>query len=172
MKRTKECSGRREKGRNDHRKLNIHFVRHGEVHNPKQIFYGRLPGYRITEKTKENAKLLAKSLENFQLKHKGKILRIYCSPMQRAVETCNCLVKELDPKPAVIKCEDIIESDVKVQGYSFKRIREEIGGFEYIYKFGPEKLSDVLNRVGEFIENIWKRFASVDGGHSTMFYSR
>ena len=25
----------------------VHLVRHGEVHNPERILYGRLPGYQI-----------------------------------------------------------------------------------------------------------------------------
>ena len=27
----------------------IHLMRHGEVHNPEGILYGRLPGYHLSE---------------------------------------------------------------------------------------------------------------------------
>jgi broad specificity phosphatase PhoE len=33
----------------------IHFIRHGEVHNPKGLFYGRLPGFHLSEKGFEEA---------------------------------------------------------------------------------------------------------------------
>ena len=25
----------------------VHFLRHGEVHNPEKILYGRMPGYHL-----------------------------------------------------------------------------------------------------------------------------
>ncbi|MGO1497115.1 MAG: histidine phosphatase family protein, partial [Agrococcus casei] len=28
----------------------LHLVRHGEVHNPDGILYGRIPGYRLSER--------------------------------------------------------------------------------------------------------------------------
>ena len=27
----------------------VHLLRHGEVHNPEKVLYGRLPGYRLSE---------------------------------------------------------------------------------------------------------------------------
>ena len=27
--------------------IKVHLMRHGEVHNPERIVYGRLPGYRL-----------------------------------------------------------------------------------------------------------------------------
>ena len=27
----------------------VHLMRHGEVHNPEGILYGRLPGYRLSD---------------------------------------------------------------------------------------------------------------------------
>ena len=35
--------------------LVIHFVRHGEVHNPEKVFYGRLPGFHLSSKGFEEA---------------------------------------------------------------------------------------------------------------------
>ena len=29
-------------------RLVVHFVRHGEVHNPHKVFYGRLPGFHLS----------------------------------------------------------------------------------------------------------------------------
>ena len=26
----------------------VHLVRHGEVHNPEKVLYGRLPGFRLS----------------------------------------------------------------------------------------------------------------------------
>ena len=27
----------------------VHLLRHGEVHNPGKVLYGRLPGYRLSD---------------------------------------------------------------------------------------------------------------------------
>ena len=30
--------------------VKVHLMRHGEVHNPERIVYGRLPGYRLSDR--------------------------------------------------------------------------------------------------------------------------
>jgi broad specificity phosphatase PhoE len=59
----------------------IHLVRHGEVHNPDGILYGRLPGFGLSELGKRMAAAAAKELS-------GRNVRaIYASPLQRAQES-------------------------------------------------------------------------------------
>ena len=59
----------------------IHLVRHGEVHNPDDIYYGRIPGYRLSERGREQAAAAGKFLA------KRRLAAIYASPQQRAQET-------------------------------------------------------------------------------------
>jgi broad specificity phosphatase PhoE len=59
----------------------VHLLRHGEVHNPEKLLYGRLPGYRLSDRGREQADLVAKALADADLK------AIVASPMQRAQET-------------------------------------------------------------------------------------
>ena len=40
----------------------LHLVRHGEVHNPERILYGRLPGYRLSELGQQMAEAAAADL--------------------------------------------------------------------------------------------------------------
>src|SRR5699024_4639722 len=40
----------------------VHLVRHGEVHNPERILYGRLPGYRLSERGEQMASLVGEHL--------------------------------------------------------------------------------------------------------------
>ncbi|MEV7908248.1 histidine phosphatase family protein, partial [Streptomyces anulatus] len=40
----------------------VHLLRHGEVHNPANILYGRLPGYHLSETGRQMAELVAKSV--------------------------------------------------------------------------------------------------------------
>jgi len=59
----------------------IHLVRHGEVDNPEGILYGRLPGYRLSERGHEMARLAADSLAA------RPITRLVASPLQRTRES-------------------------------------------------------------------------------------
>jgi broad specificity phosphatase PhoE len=59
----------------------IHFIRHGEVHNPEKILYGLQPGWKLSERGKKMAQVIAQWSENLN------IGAIHASPLQRAQET-------------------------------------------------------------------------------------
>jgi broad specificity phosphatase PhoE len=63
------------------RRTTVHLLRHGEVHNPEGILYGRLPGFRLSETGRHQAEVVAKALTEADL---GAVV---ASPMQRAQET-------------------------------------------------------------------------------------
>jgi len=59
----------------------IHVVRHGEVHNPRGVLYGRLPGYHLSENGRAQADAVANALADRD------IVAVIASPLQRAQET-------------------------------------------------------------------------------------
>jgi broad specificity phosphatase PhoE len=59
----------------------VHLLRHGEVHNPTGILYGRLPGFHLSEHGRNQAEIVAKALTDTD------ITALYASPLQRAQET-------------------------------------------------------------------------------------
>ena len=59
----------------------ITLIRHGHVHNPDNIIYGRLPGFGLSRVGREQAEAAAQHLRN------ADITALYCSPQQRAEET-------------------------------------------------------------------------------------
>lgn len=59
----------------------VHLVRHGEVHNPEGILYGRLPGYGLSELGHRMADAAAASLVGHP------VTALYASPLQRAQES-------------------------------------------------------------------------------------
>ena len=59
----------------------VHLLRHGEVHNPDKILYGRLPGFRLSDTGRHQAELVAKAFTDVDL------VAVLASPMQRAQET-------------------------------------------------------------------------------------
>ena len=42
----------------------VHLLRHGEVYNPDGLLYGRLPGYRLSERGRRQAELVAEALSS------------------------------------------------------------------------------------------------------------
>ncbi|WP_166845466.1 histidine phosphatase family protein [Isoptericola sp. BMS4] len=61
----------------------VHLVRHGEVHNPDGVLYGRIPGYRLSDRGRAMADRVAEHLVGT-----GRdVVAVVASPMQRAQET-------------------------------------------------------------------------------------
>ncbi|HEX4815762.1 MAG TPA: histidine phosphatase family protein [Nonomuraea sp.] len=67
----------------------VHLLRHGEVHNPGGILYGRLPGYHLSEAGRLMADTVAKAVGGRD------IVALYSSPLERAMETAAPLADQL-----------------------------------------------------------------------------
>ncbi|MGQ0773381.1 MAG: histidine phosphatase family protein [Pseudonocardiales bacterium] len=59
----------------------VHLLRHGEVHNPDGILYGRLPGFGLSELGARQAELIAAHLRDRD------VVAIVASPLLRAQQT-------------------------------------------------------------------------------------
>lgn len=59
----------------------VHLLRHGEVHNPTGILYGRLAGFHLSENGRNQAEIVAKSLAD------ADVTAVLASPLERAQET-------------------------------------------------------------------------------------
>jgi broad specificity phosphatase PhoE len=59
----------------------VHLLRHGEVHNPTRVLYGRLPGFGLSVLGRDQADVVAKALADADL------AAVVASPLQRAQET-------------------------------------------------------------------------------------
>lgn len=65
----------------------IHLMRHGEVHNPDGVLYGRLPGYRLSERGRAMADMVAAHLAGERDAPRRDVTVVIASPLQRAQET-------------------------------------------------------------------------------------
>ena len=63
------------------RRTVVHLLRHGEVHNPEGVLYGRLPGYYLSEDGRRMAVAAAEALRDRD------VVEIVSSPLERARET-------------------------------------------------------------------------------------
>ncbi|MEI7655913.1 MAG: histidine phosphatase family protein [Actinomycetes bacterium] len=59
----------------------VHLLRHGEVHNPEKVLYGRLPGYFLSDLGQQMARMAADAVA-----HRD-ITVVTSSPLERAVQT-------------------------------------------------------------------------------------
>ena len=59
----------------------VHLVRHGQVHNPEGVLYGRTPGYGLSDLGRQMAERLGQHFAAVPLVH------LVSSPLQRAQET-------------------------------------------------------------------------------------
>ena len=64
------------------------FVRHAEVHNPRNVVYGRLPRFRLSARGREQAQLIAECLAD------QPIAAIYTSPLLRARQTADAIAAQ------------------------------------------------------------------------------
>ena len=99
----------------------VHLMRHGQVHNPEGVLYGRLPGFGLSELGHEMAARLAEYWDGIPLTH------LRCSPLQRARETL-APTAELFPQLDVVIDERVTEAanafEGKVFGADNKALRD------------------------------------------------
>ena len=86
----------------------VHVLRHGEVHNPGRLLYGRLPGFRLSEVGARQAELVAAHLAEHEVTH------VVASPLQRAQETAGPVAAR--HRVEVTTDERLIEADNVFEG--------------------------------------------------------
>ncbi|HEY4627573.1 MAG TPA: histidine phosphatase family protein [Blastococcus sp.] len=67
----------------------VHLLRHGEVHNPGKILYGRLPGFRLSDGGEAMADTAARWFAGRDVTH------LVSSPLQRAQQTAAPIAEAL-----------------------------------------------------------------------------
>jgi broad specificity phosphatase PhoE len=89
----------------------VHLVRHGEVHNPDGVLYGRLPGFGLSDAGQAMAVQAAEAL-------KGRdITVVRSSPLERAVQTAAPIAAAFDVTPSTD--DRLIESENFFEGKTF-----------------------------------------------------
>ena len=92
----------------------VHLLRHGEVHNPDKVLYGRLPGYRLSEAGQGMAVAAAKWFLDKD------VTRLVSSPLERAQQTAGPIAEALS-LPVTVD-ERLIEA-----GNAFEGLRVGVG---------------------------------------------
>ena len=90
----------------------VHVMRHGQVHNPDGVLYGRLPGFGLSGLGHQMAARLAGHWDGVPLTH------LRCSPLQRAQETL-APTAALFPQLEVVTDERLTEAGNLFEGKVF-----------------------------------------------------
>ena len=90
----------------------IHFVRHGEVHNPEKILYGLQPGWRLSDRGNEMAAVIGEWSTKLDLG------AIHSSPLQRAQETVAPIIAK--HKLSLTTDKSLIEASNIFEGKKFE----------------------------------------------------
>lgn len=89
----------------------VHLLRHGEVHNPDGVLYGRLPGYGLSELGHLMAHRIAETVGDRDVTH------LSASPLERAQQTARPLADKLGLE--IVTDERVVEADNVFEGLVF-----------------------------------------------------
>lgn len=85
----------------------VHVMRHGEVHNPDGVLYGRRPDFHLSELGRQMADRVAEHLAGRDIRY------VVASPLERAQETAAPIAKahglELGTDERLIEAENVFE---------------------------------------------------------------
>lgn len=135
-----------------HTHTTIYLVRHGEVYNPEEIMYGRIPGYRLSEIGQQQAQAAATYLRDKSL------VALFASPQQRAQETAGFIGAE-HPSLVVQTDERLNEVHVPYEGRPHAEL-EAMGWDLYTGNQPPfETPTNVLARMRSFFKEVRAAYA-------------
>ncbi len=86
----------------------VHLLRHGEVHNPARVLYGRLPGFTLSDVGMVQAQIVAAHLADHDVAH------VAASPLERAQQTARPLAERHGLE--VVTDERLIEAGNLLEG--------------------------------------------------------
>jgi broad specificity phosphatase PhoE len=89
----------------------VHLLRHGEVHNPTGVLYGRMSGYHLSDLGRKMAQRVADTVGDRDITH------VVSSPLERAQETARPLAQARGVE--VVTDRRVIESTNVFEGETF-----------------------------------------------------
>lgn len=130
----------------------IYFVRHGEVHNPDSVLYARLPGFRLSERGREQAQAAGAALRAAPL------AALFSSPQQRAQETAALIAAARGGFP-VRTAPLLDEIDTPHQGRPLAEM--EASGWDLYQGIAAhyERPADILRRTQAFAAQVCADYA-------------
>jgi broad specificity phosphatase PhoE len=134
----------------------VHLVRHAEAENPHNIWYGRLEGFRLSERGLRQVEAL---VQYFAHTH---VQAVYSSPLTRALQTATPIAQSLGLELEVD--DDLIESEAKLEGNpgDLRLLRNPLNIRFFLNPMRPswgEPYKRIRSRMGRAIDRIMQAHA-------------
>ena len=91
----------------------IHLVRHGEVQNPDGVVYGRLPGFRLSERGERQAQAAADHLVSVDTP----VGSVFSSPLERTLQSAAPIAAHYGLE--VRQHDDLLEATSRLEGRDY-----------------------------------------------------
>lgn len=140
----------------------LHFVRHGEVFNPKGLLYERLDGFPLSDRGHQMAAAAAEELRSMGLNPK----RLIVSPLERTRQSAAPVAKKFGLELEIE--ERIIEPWNKLKGYPMgaKALFANPGLAIHLYNPGRpswgEPYREIADRMTEAALDAWENTSEGD----------
>ena len=128
----------------------VHLLRHGEVHNPDGVLYGRLPGYHLSA----NGRQMAAAAADFFSERP--VVALFASPLERAQETAKPVAERLGLQ--IVTDDRLIESGNVLEGKSITLTRLALNPANWRHLWNPfrpswgEPYQQIGDRVWQVVE--------------------
>lgn len=122
----------------------FHFIRHGEVHNPRNIYYGRLPGFPLTDDGKQCIAYMARQLKQYPIE------AIYHSPMLRTQQSAEIIAEVFKLQPQVD--ERLIEIASFFEGQS-RGQAATVSHYPPLKVGKAETMQEIYDRMAHFVRD-------------------
>jgi broad specificity phosphatase PhoE len=127
-------------------------VRHAEVHNPKDILYGRLPGYGLSDTGRVQAEATARFLSTKAIE------AIYTSPLLRARQTAQ-IISRYHTGLAVSRSSKLLETKTSYQGSPNSILKPGFSFYDPLMSPEDESMEEIFFRILRFLQTTATRHA-------------
>ncbi|WP_345555138.1 histidine phosphatase family protein [Microbacterium kyungheense] len=138
----------------------LHLVRHGEVHNPARVLYGRLPGYRLSTDGRRMARQAAEYVKSLE----RPVSVLISSPLQRTRESSEPFTEIFGIEPVID--ERVIEPTNVFEGKRMARALVNPWNWRHLRKPAlpswGEPYADVVGRMNKAMTEAWEGADSGD----------
>ncbi|MBN9185827.1 histidine phosphatase family protein [Microbacterium sp.] len=138
----------------------LHLVRHGEVHNPRRVLYGRLPGYRLSAAGRRMARQAADYVHGLE----RPITALVCSPLERTRESAEPFTELFGIEPVVD--DRVIEPTNVFEGRRMRRALLNPLNWRHLRQPSRpswgEPYAEVIARMDAAMTDAWTRAESGD----------
>jgi broad specificity phosphatase PhoE len=131
--------------------IQIHLIRHGEVHNPNRILYGRLPRFRLNQNGRRQARAAGVHLDGCPID------ALFSSPMLRARQTAREIIR-YHPHLRLRVSELINEVRTSFEGRPGAEIDARNGDVYSGGNGGSEQPLDIVHRTRRFIHRVGRQY--------------